>query len=172
MSQILHRFGSSRWPRLPQLTLFHTACSFPPRKIPPKPLSLSQLHFFSSLPYAHTNMPCVCKRTVWFCSQLYASPVWRSGYSPTSSRRHRTRTGHGSHAQNCLYRSQTSAHLLRCQGVQKVEFQWQRAKSPLGELPHTGAGLQIRCLLWFSEKPLTFSRTAAVLGWRPGSHLC
>lgn len=44
--------------------------------------------------------------------QLYASPVWRSGYSPTSSRRCHTRTGHGSHAQNCLNRSQTSTHLL------------------------------------------------------------
>lgn len=72
---------------------------------------------------------CVCLH--FPARQLYTSPVWRSGYSPTSSRRCHTRTGHGSHAQNCLNRSQTSTHLLWRQigGLQKVEFSG-RANSP------------------------------------------
>lgn len=74
---------------------------------------------------------CVCVGCVSVClhfpaRQLYTSPVWRSGYSPTSSRRCHTSTGHGSHAQNCLNRSQTSTHLLWRQigGVAEGWIQW------------------------------------------------
>lgn len=72
----------------------------------------------------HARAVSVCLHFFFPARQLHASSVWRSGYSTASSRRCHTRTGHGSHAQNCLNRSQTSTHLLWRQigGLQKVDF--------------------------------------------------
>lgn len=131
---------SNVWPSEPHFTL---KCNpsmllFCPQNTTTSQALFLSLTFFFCIPSHTYKYVCLCVCVLLFSSQLYASPVWRSGYSPTSSRRRHTRTGHGSHAQNCLNRSQTSTHLLRFQtgeGLQKVEFQWQRANSPSVSFP-------------------------------------